>query len=90
MNTSNVTLLGDAIHTMSPGRGERANTALRDAELLRHTLIDVATKGVPLVRAKAEYEAEMLRYGFEAVANSLHKPIFRRPTEASAGHTERA
>ena len=73
--TTNVTLLGDAIHTMSPGRGEGANTALRDAQLLRHTLVDVATKGVPLVLAKAQYEAEMVRYGFEAVANSLNKPF---------------
>jgi 2-polyprenyl-6-methoxyphenol hydroxylase-like FAD-dependent oxidoreductase len=74
----NVTLLGDAIHTMSPGRGEGANTALRDAELLRHTLVDVVTTGVPLAQAKAQYETEMLRYGFEAVANSLNKPLFRR------------
>jgi 2-polyprenyl-6-methoxyphenol hydroxylase-like FAD-dependent oxidoreductase len=73
--TTNVTLLGDAIHTMSPGRGEGANTALRDAQLLCHTLVDVVTKGVPLIQAKAQYETEMLRYGFEAVANSLNKPF---------------
>jgi 2-polyprenyl-6-methoxyphenol hydroxylase-like FAD-dependent oxidoreductase len=66
-----VTLLGDAIHTMFPGRGEGADKALRDTELLRHALVDVTTKGVPLVQAKAQYETEMLRYGFEAVANSL-------------------
>jgi 2-polyprenyl-6-methoxyphenol hydroxylase-like FAD-dependent oxidoreductase len=78
-HTSNVTLLGDAIHTMSPGRGEGANTALRDAQLLRHTLVEVETLGVPLVQAKAQYETAMLHYGFEAVANSLDKP-FAPPT----------
>jgi 2-polyprenyl-6-methoxyphenol hydroxylase-like FAD-dependent oxidoreductase len=76
--TTNVTLLGDAIHTMSPGRGEGAKTALRDAQLLRHALIDVATKGVLLNQAKAHYETEMLRYGFEAVTNSLNKPFAPR------------
>ena len=73
--TRNVTLLGDAIHTMSPGRGEGANTALRDAELLRHVLGEVETLGVGLVQAKAQYEAAMLRYGFEAVTNSLEHPF---------------
>jgi 2-polyprenyl-6-methoxyphenol hydroxylase-like FAD-dependent oxidoreductase len=40
----NVTLLGDAIHTMTPGRGEGANTAIRDAELLCVKLVYVAKK----------------------------------------------
>jgi 2-polyprenyl-6-methoxyphenol hydroxylase-like FAD-dependent oxidoreductase len=35
---TNVTILGDAIHTMSPARGLGANTALKDAELLCRTL----------------------------------------------------
>ena len=65
-----VTLLGDAIHTMTPGRGEGANTALRDAAVLRRTL----AVGAPTVR----YEKEMLRYGFEAVAASRDKPLLRR------------
>jgi 2-polyprenyl-6-methoxyphenol hydroxylase-like FAD-dependent oxidoreductase len=83
--TTNATLLGDAIHTMSPGRGEGANTALRDAQLLHHALVRVQTLGVPLAQAKADYETEMLRYGFEAVANSREKPF-----AASANWRKRA
>jgi 2-polyprenyl-6-methoxyphenol hydroxylase-like FAD-dependent oxidoreductase len=75
----NVTLLGDAVHTMSPGRGEGANTALHDARLLRHELVRVAHHGVPLPAAKAAYEAEMLRHGFQAVADSLRRPFAPRP-----------
>jgi 2-polyprenyl-6-methoxyphenol hydroxylase-like FAD-dependent oxidoreductase len=71
----NVTLLGDAIHTMTPGRGEGANTALRDAGLLRDALVDVAAGRLPLVDAVERYQAEMLRYGFQAVADSLDRPF---------------
>jgi 2-polyprenyl-6-methoxyphenol hydroxylase-like FAD-dependent oxidoreductase len=73
----NVTLVGDAIHTMTPGRGEGANTALRDAELLCQKMVDVALRRVPLPQAKVQYETEMLRYGFEAVSNSLKRPFMR-------------
>ena len=73
-----VTLLGDAIHTVSPGRGDGANTALRDADLLRRTLAAVAAGAASLPEAKAVYEAEMLRYGFEAVADSRERP-FAKP-----------
>jgi 2-polyprenyl-6-methoxyphenol hydroxylase-like FAD-dependent oxidoreductase len=59
---------------MSPDRGEGANVALRDAQLLYHTLVDVATHGASLAQAKVQYEREMLRYGFEAVSNALNKP----------------
>ncbi|WP_219463456.1 FAD-dependent oxidoreductase [Nonomuraea rhizosphaerae] len=70
-----VTLLGDAVHTMTPGRGEGATVALRDARLLTVALTDAAAGNVPLPAAKALYEQEMLRYGFEAVAASRHAPF---------------
>jgi 2-polyprenyl-6-methoxyphenol hydroxylase-like FAD-dependent oxidoreductase len=83
--STNVTLLGDAIHTMTPGQGVGANTALRDAMLLCRAL----TSGKPLLDAVAGYEAEMIPYGFARVADSLaqngtsgddllHKPFVGR------------
>lgn len=68
--TSNVTVLGDAIHTMTPGRGVGANTALRDAALLCRNLAAACAGRVPLQQSIHEYEAEMIRYGFEAVLES--------------------
>lgn len=64
--TSNITLLGDAIHVMPPN-GSGANTALRDASLLARSLIAVAHQQIPLQQALHDYEVEMLRYGFNAV-----------------------
>ena len=67
--TGRVTLLGDAIHNMTPMAGVGANTALRDADLLRHEL-SAAPPG-EVVAAISRYEREMLRYGFAAVRQSL-------------------
>ncbi|MFI6323193.1 FAD-dependent monooxygenase [Nonomuraea sp. NPDC050556] len=64
---SNITLLGDAIHSMTPMRGIGANTALRDARLLCRAL----TGGGDVVEAIAAYEEQMRGYGFAAVNDSL-------------------
>jgi 2-polyprenyl-6-methoxyphenol hydroxylase-like FAD-dependent oxidoreductase len=85
--TSNVTLLGDAVHTMTPGRGVGANTALRDAALLCRQLIAVRDRKLELIPALAAYEQEMLRYSAQAVIESrkqmdardvIHKPVIGR------------
>jgi len=87
--TSRVTLLGDALHNMTPFRGIGANTALRDAALLRDALRDV-DNDQQLLPALASYEREMIRYGFMAVRASLaqmrrlhaESPISRLATKA--------
>jgi 2-polyprenyl-6-methoxyphenol hydroxylase-like FAD-dependent oxidoreductase len=62
-----VTMVGDAIHTMVPA-GIGAAVALRDAALL----CDQVTQHTDsLLDAVHAYEAEMLVYGFDAVARSL-------------------
>jgi salicylate hydroxylase len=68
---SNITLLGDAIHSMTPLRGIGANTALRDAQLLCRQLVRAAHCEAGVVTAIGRYEAEMVRYGFTAVRDSL-------------------
>jgi 2-polyprenyl-6-methoxyphenol hydroxylase-like FAD-dependent oxidoreductase len=67
---SRVTLLGDAIHAMSPARGSGANTALRDAALLAAELGAAARDEKTPVQAIADYERQMVDYGFAAVQAS--------------------
>jgi 2-polyprenyl-6-methoxyphenol hydroxylase-like FAD-dependent oxidoreductase len=92
--TSNVTLVGDAIHTMTPGQGVGANTALRDAMLLSRALGAAQADRISLLDAVAAYEAEMIPYGFARVADSLaqngtsssdplHKPFIGRAVLAA-------
>ncbi|MFG1626350.1 FAD-dependent oxidoreductase [Kribbella sp. NPDC049227] len=85
--TTNVTLLGDAIHTMTPGRGVGANTALRDAVNLCRQLIEVRDGRQELIPAVRAYEAKMIEYGFDAVLKSraqmtsddpVYKPVIGR------------
>ncbi|MFJ5988869.1 FAD-dependent oxidoreductase [Lentzea sp. NPDC092896] len=61
---TNVTLLGDAIHAMTPMRGVGANIALKDAQLLARCIAEGGD-------AIARYEREMYDYGFAAVRDSL-------------------
>lgn len=64
--TTSVTLLGDAIHAMSPAAGAGACTALRDASRLTTALTQAGT-GRDLIPALSDYETEMIDYGFAAV-----------------------
>jgi 2-polyprenyl-6-methoxyphenol hydroxylase-like FAD-dependent oxidoreductase len=69
--TTNVTLLGDAIHTMTPLQGLGGNTALRDARLLCQALTQVDRGQTNLLKALGTYEAAMRGYGSEAIRVSL-------------------
>ena len=66
-----ITLLGDAIHSMTPYRGVGGNIALKDAALLTSQLLQVHRGEKPLLHAIDEYEAAMREYAFAAVADSL-------------------
>lgn len=72
-----VTLLGDAIHAMSPAGGSGANMALLDARLLCQSLISVVSQEKSLVQAIHAYEAQMLKDGFEAVRFSAGGGVLR-------------
>ncbi len=69
--SARITLIGDAIHSMTPYRGIGANIALKDAVRLRDALVAAERGERPLLEAVHGYEAEMRRYGFAAVRNSL-------------------
>jgi 2-polyprenyl-6-methoxyphenol hydroxylase-like FAD-dependent oxidoreductase len=69
--STQITLLGDAIHSMTPYRGVGGNIALKDAALLSSQLLRVHRGEKPLLHAIADYEASMREYAFAAVADSL-------------------
>jgi len=71
--TTTVTLIGDAIHTMTPGLGVGANTALRDAQILSANLITAHQAGTPALDAIADYESQMHGYAWDLVAKSLER-----------------
>jgi 2-polyprenyl-6-methoxyphenol hydroxylase-like FAD-dependent oxidoreductase len=78
---SRVTLLGDAIHNMTPMAGIGANTALRDAGQLRQALAG----GGDLIAAIGRYETAMRGYANEALALSTRNAS----SAALAGRTGR-
>jgi len=69
--TQRVTLLGDAIHSMTPYRGIGANVALKDAKLLCAALTAASRGRRPVLEAIHDYKAGMINYGFRAVRTSL-------------------
>ena len=69
--TEPVTLLGDAIHSMTPYRGIGANVAIKDAARLNRALVAAHRGERHLLEAIHDYEAGMRDYGFRAVRNSL-------------------
>lgn len=66
-NEPRVTLIGDAVHSMTPAGGIGANTAVRDSALLGRLIGEAGgyKEGVT-----AAYEKEMRKYASEAVAKS--------------------
>jgi salicylate hydroxylase len=70
--TQHVTLLGDAIHAMTPYRGIGANVALKDAMRLCRALTAASRGERPVLEAIHDYETAMIDYGFRAVRTSLH------------------
>ena len=66
---SNVTLLGDAIHNMTPMAGIGANIALRDAAELADALLSPGTAD-ELTRRIGTYEQRMREYANQALALS--------------------
>ena len=59
-----VTLLGDAIHAMTPTLGRGANIAMRDGALLGRYLADAVHGQRNLADAVSAYETQMTQYGF--------------------------
>ncbi|KAK9422341.1 putative FAD-binding domain-containing protein [Seiridium unicorne] len=66
-NEPRVTLLGDAVHAMTPAGGVGANTALRDAELLGRLIAEGKGWREGLTR---DYEEEMRIYASQNVKDS--------------------
>lgn len=71
-NEPRVTVIGDAVHAMTPAGGNGANTAVRDSELLGRLIGEAWAqgKGDSWEGVTAAYEKEMREYGSAAVKES--------------------
>ncbi|MFI5843000.1 FAD-dependent oxidoreductase [Catenuloplanes sp. NPDC051500] len=76
------TMMGDAVHVMPPFGAHGGNTALRDAALLGHRLVDARLNGTPVEEAIAGYQDEMVPYAFRAVDTAA--ALMRRLTGGAA------
>jgi len=79
-----ITLLGDAIHSMTPYRGIGANVAIKDAARLTRALVAAHRGERHLIEAIHDYEAGMRDYAFRAVRNSL-KAMHQTVTDSQLG-----
>jgi 2-polyprenyl-6-methoxyphenol hydroxylase-like FAD-dependent oxidoreductase len=68
--STNITLLGDAIHTMTPLQGLGGSSALRDAGRLCRELVEAHQGICTPTMAIRRYEKAMINYGFAAVRRS--------------------
>ncbi|MET0416471.1 MAG: FAD-dependent monooxygenase [Actinoplanes sp.] len=76
------TMMGDAVHAMPPFGAHGGNTALRDAALLGHRLVEARASGTPVEEAIAGYQDEMVPYAFRAVDTAAG--LMRRLTGGAA------
>ncbi|GGN11301.1 2-polyprenyl-6-methoxyphenol hydroxylase-like FAD-dependent oxidoreductase [Actinoplanes campanulatus] len=76
------TMMGDAVHVMPPFGAHGGNTALRDAALLGHRIVEALASGTPVQEAIARYQDEMVSYAFRAVDTAAG--LMRRLTGAAA------
>ncbi len=74
--SSNVTVIGDAIHAMLPTFGMGGNTSLRDAALLSSGLQRAAAGEVSVSEAVAGYEAAMREYVYPIMEMSADHDRF--------------
>jgi len=82
--TRAVTLLGDAIHSMTYFRALGANTAMADAAFFVREIVAHREGAKPLLAALHDYEARMLEHGFEAVRKSI--AAFEQGHSATSQH----
>lgn len=90
-NEPRVTLIGDAVHAMTPAGGNGANTAVRDSDLLGRLIGEawVQGKGDTWKGVTAAYEKEMREYASAAVKESFGqaKDLFGANSSLAAAPT---